>query len=39
MIEELCDQAIWLDHGEIVMAGAVTDVTEAYAGRTATTAV
>lgn len=35
MVQELCDQAIWLDHGEIVMAGAIADVMEAYNGRRA----
>jgi ABC-type polysaccharide/polyol phosphate transport system ATPase subunit len=33
MVQELCDRAIWLDHGELVMSGNVRDVTEAYAGR------
>ena len=28
-----CDRAIWLDHGEIVMNGAISDVLEAYDGR------
>ncbi|MGD0773102.1 MAG: ABC transporter ATP-binding protein [Candidatus Solibacter sp.] len=32
MVQELCDRAIWLDHGELVMTGTVRDVTEAYAG-------
>jgi len=31
MIQELCDQAIWLDHGEVVMSGGVAEVMEAYA--------
>jgi ABC-type polysaccharide/polyol phosphate transport system ATPase subunit len=35
MVQELCDQAIWLDHGEIMMAGAIADVMEAYNGRRA----
>lgn len=35
MIQELCDQAIWLDHGEIVMTGGVKEVMKAYAGSTA----
>ena len=35
MIQELCDQAIWLDHGEIVMTGGVAEVMKAYAGSTA----
>jgi ABC-type polysaccharide/polyol phosphate transport system ATPase subunit len=33
MIGELCDRAIWLDHGELILSGAVGDVLEAYAGR------
>jgi len=38
MVRALCDQAIWLDHGELIMRGTVAEVTEAYAGRqTATT--
>jgi lipopolysaccharide transport system ATP-binding protein len=35
MVQELCDKAIWLDHGEIVMSGAISDVMEAYNGRRA----
>jgi len=38
MIRELCDQAIWLDHGEVVMSGTVADVMEAYADQPATAA-
>jgi ABC-type polysaccharide/polyol phosphate transport system ATPase subunit len=33
MIGQLCDRAIWLDHGEVMLSGAVRDVLEAYAGR------
>ena len=33
MLQEFCDHAIWLDHGELVMSGGVREVTEAYAGR------
>ncbi len=33
LIRELCDRAIWLDHGELMLSGAVGDVLEAYAGR------
>jgi homopolymeric O-antigen transport system ATP-binding protein len=33
MVQELCDRAIWLDHGEVVMTGDVQEVTGAYAGR------
>jgi ABC-type polysaccharide/polyol phosphate transport system ATPase subunit len=32
MIQKLCDRAIWLDHGELVMSGSVEEVTAAYAG-------
>lgn len=33
MIRRLCDRAIWLDHGELVLSGSVNDVLEAYTGR------
>jgi len=40
MIRELCDRAIWLDHGELVMEGTVEKVLQAYAGiRTSVSAV
>jgi ABC-type polysaccharide/polyol phosphate transport system ATPase subunit len=32
MIRELCDRAIWLDHGELMMTGTVGDVLDAYVG-------
>ena len=32
-VEQLCDRAIWLDHGEVMMDGAVRSVLEAYEGR------
>jgi ABC-type polysaccharide/polyol phosphate transport system ATPase subunit len=32
MVQALCDTAIWLDHGEIVMSGPVSNVVEAYNG-------
>jgi ABC-type polysaccharide/polyol phosphate transport system ATPase subunit len=32
MIQQLCDRAIWLDHGELIMEGAVGSVLAAYAG-------
>jgi len=38
MVQELCDRALWLDHGELVMAGKIREVTEAYAGRQSATA-
>jgi ABC-type polysaccharide/polyol phosphate transport system ATPase subunit len=37
MVQKLCDRALWLDHGSVVMTGPIQEVTEAYAGhRTAT---
>lgn len=39
MIQELCDRALWLDHGRQVMTGSVVEVTEAYAGRVAASSV
>lgn len=33
MIRQLCDRAIWLDHGELILSGSVGEVLEAYAGR------
>ena len=35
MVQQLCDQAIWLDHGELVMGGVIADVMEAYNGKRA----
>jgi ABC-type polysaccharide/polyol phosphate transport system ATPase subunit len=32
VIPELCDRAIWLDHGELIMTGDVTSVLASYAG-------
>jgi len=32
MVAELCDRAIWLNHGEMVMYGAISEVMEAYSG-------
>jgi lipopolysaccharide transport system ATP-binding protein len=37
-IQRLCDRALWLDHGELIMSGSVGDVSAAYAGRQITTA-
>jgi ABC-type polysaccharide/polyol phosphate transport system ATPase subunit len=31
---ELCDRALWLDHGELVMAGPVREILDAYQGHT-----
>jgi ABC-type polysaccharide/polyol phosphate transport system ATPase subunit len=36
MLEALCDRAIWLDHGELVLTGTISEVSAAYAGRRAT---
>ncbi len=33
LIRQLCDRAIWLDHGELMLSGPVDEVLEAYAGR------
>jgi lipopolysaccharide transport system ATP-binding protein len=33
LVEELCDRAIWLDHGSLVMDGSISSVFEAYEGR------
>jgi ABC-type polysaccharide/polyol phosphate transport system ATPase subunit len=32
---ELCNEAIWLDHGEVMKAGEINSVFDAYEGRTA----
>jgi ABC-type polysaccharide/polyol phosphate transport system ATPase subunit len=36
MVQKLCDRALWLDHGSVVMAGAISEVMEAYAGHRTT---
>jgi lipopolysaccharide transport system ATP-binding protein len=33
MVEELCSEAIWLDHGHLVLSGPIGDVAAAYEGR------
>ena len=33
MLQQLCDRAIWLDHGQLVLDGPIADVTDAYEGR------
>lgn len=33
MVERLCDRAIWLDHGELILSGPIREVLGAYAGR------
>ncbi len=35
LVEALCDRAIWLDAGRVVMTGRAADVLRAYAGRAA----
>lgn len=30
MVQQLCDHAIWLDRGEVVLSGAISDVLAAY---------
>ena len=34
VLMELCDRAVWRDHGEMMMCGRIEDVFEAYEGRT-----
>jgi ABC-type polysaccharide/polyol phosphate transport system ATPase subunit len=36
MVQEFCDRALWLDHGQLLMDGKVQTVLEAYTGRTVT---
>ena len=38
IIQQLCDQALWLDHGELIMSGSVAEVSAAYVGRQIATA-
>src|SRR5580700_10644079 len=33
MVQQLCDRALWLDHGELILSGPVTEVSTDYAGR------
>lgn len=33
MVRQLCDRAIWLDHGDLMLDGPIAEVTDAYAGR------
>jgi len=33
VLEELCERAIWLDHGEVMMDGPLGEVFSAYEGR------
>jgi ABC-type polysaccharide/polyol phosphate transport system ATPase subunit len=34
MVQALCDRAIWLDHGQLVMEGKPASVLDAYMSRT-----
>lgn len=36
MVQEFCDRALWLDHGQLVMDGKIEQVFDAYLGRTVT---
>jgi ABC-type polysaccharide/polyol phosphate transport system ATPase subunit len=38
MLLDLCDVGIWLDHGEVVLQGSMSEVIGAYQGRMATSA-
>ncbi len=33
MVQQLCDRALWLDHGELMMNGSVRQVIDAYQGQ------
>jgi ABC-type polysaccharide/polyol phosphate transport system ATPase subunit len=39
MVQEMCDRAIWLDHGELMMTGRIGEVIEAYQGHGSTAAM
>jgi ABC-type polysaccharide/polyol phosphate transport system ATPase subunit len=34
-LQSLCSRALWLDHGQLVMDGSITEVLQAYTGRAA----
>jgi ABC-type polysaccharide/polyol phosphate transport system ATPase subunit len=36
LVQQFCDRALWLDHGQLVMDGKIDDVLDAYSGRTIT---
>ena len=38
-VRALCDRAIWLDHGELMLSGATNEVIEAYEGHRATPSI
>jgi ABC-type polysaccharide/polyol phosphate transport system ATPase subunit len=33
MVQQLCSRALWLDHGELVLDGSISEVCGAYEGR------
>jgi ABC-type polysaccharide/polyol phosphate transport system ATPase subunit len=33
LLQQLCDRAIWIDHGDVMLEGPVGEVADAYAGR------
>ncbi len=37
-VQELCERALWLDHGQVIMDGPLLEVAEAYQGRNVTPA-
>lgn len=39
LVRELCDRALWLDHGQVMMDGPAGEVLDAYAGRAASEAI
>lgn len=39
MVRQMCNRGIWLDHGELMMAGTIGDVIEAYEGYRSTAAL
>ena len=32
-VREMCDRALWIDHGSVMMDGSVREVLDAYQGR------
>jgi ABC-type polysaccharide/polyol phosphate transport system ATPase subunit len=34
MLRQMCDRAMWLDHGQVILEGKLDDVVAAYQGRT-----
>jgi len=38
MVQQMCDRAIWLDHGELMMSGPIGEVLETYEGHRSATA-